>query len=328
MAQEARIGPRIAEGQRFPVDADRPVLQRADQLLGGVHQRPQVAAVVDPRPVGDGDEDFERRVAGARAHPGQRSVDPGDPVVERNHGVGDPEAQIVMGVDAELGLGLEPVAEGGEPVGDLAHEQRAARIGDVDALRAAGLHQPRLFDQLRRRDHVRHHQEPGHVHADLAGVFDVLPGDVGLGAVGGDPHRPRAGLVCIPEVVDGADAGDQQRRQPGVLDDVGRRLDIIQVRMRGEAVIERHPGQPVAVADLDGVDPRGVEGLADIPDPVEPVLVADGVHPVAQGHVLDVDLPGPAPGHRPSSARPAARRSTSRSAVLSAAEVMMSRLPA
>src|SRR5688572_4111596 len=38
MAQEAGVDAGIAERERFPVNANRPILERTDQLLGGVHQ--------------------------------------------------------------------------------------------------------------------------------------------------------------------------------------------------------------------------------------------------------------------------------------------------
>ena len=82
-------------------------------------------------------------------------------------------------------------------------------------MRAVGLHQLGLRGQLGGLGHVAHHQEAGDVHAQLAGGGDVLRGDVGLGAVGGDPHRAHAERVRALEVVDRADAGQQQRGEPG-----------------------------------------------------------------------------------------------------------------
>jgi len=63
-----------------------------------------------------------------------------------------------------------------------------------------------------------HHQEARDVHADLAGGGDVLGGDVGLGAVRRDADRAHAEVVCVFQLGDGADARQQQRGQPGVLD--------------------------------------------------------------------------------------------------------------
>jgi hypothetical protein len=94
--------------------------------------------------------------------------------------------------------------------------------------------------------------------------------------------------------------------------------------MRAEPVVEARALQPVAVSDLDGIDLCPVERPGDLLDVVEPVLVADGVHPVAQGDVLDVEFGGG--GIQGHAGTP--RRATIFSAVFSAAEVMMSRLPA
>ncbi|MNL79965.1 hypothetical protein D3C87_2066920 [compost metagenome] len=76
------------------------------------------------------------------------------------------------------------------------------------------------------------------------------------------------------------------------------------------------------MGDLDGVDLGAIQGASDGLDMVEAILVADGVHPVPQGHVLYIELGrGGIEGH-------VAILSAIFSAVLSAAEVMMSRLPA
>ena len=97
----------------------------------------------------------------------------------------------------------------------------AAGVGDVDAVGAVGLHQLGLLGQLLGGRHVGHHQEAGDVHAELAGGGDVLGGDVGLGAVGGDADRADAEVVGVAELLDGADAGQQQRGQAGPRE-VGR----------------------------------------------------------------------------------------------------------
>ena len=50
------------------VDADWAILKRPDQILGGVHQRHHIAAVLPALAVDRGDEHLERRIARARAH--------------------------------------------------------------------------------------------------------------------------------------------------------------------------------------------------------------------------------------------------------------------
>ena len=132
---------------------------------------------------------LDRAVAGAGAVAGERGVDAGDAFFDGDDGVGDREGEVLVGVDADLGVRVEDVAVGAHPVADAVHGQPAAGVGDVDAVRAVGLHQLGLLGELVGGGHVAHHQEPGDVHAEFAGGGDVLGGDVGLGAVGGDPHR-------------------------------------------------------------------------------------------------------------------------------------------
>src|SRR3546814_20142649 len=67
----------------------------------------------------------------------------------------------------------------------------------------------------------------------------------------------------------------------------GHRPYPLQVVVPAEAVVEAGAGQAVAVRDLDRRHPGLVQGLRDRAHVVESVLVADGVHAVAQGHVLD-----------------------------------------
>ena len=72
----------------------------------------------------------------------------------------------------------------------------AAGVGDVDAVRAVGLHQLGLLRPARRASAMwLIIRKPDDVHAELARGGDVLGGDVGLGAVGGDAHRADAERV-------------------------------------------------------------------------------------------------------------------------------------
>ena len=51
----------------------------------------------------------------------------------------------------------------------------------------------------------------------LAGRAEVLHRDVGLGAVGRDPGDRRADVAGMPQVLDRADAGQQQHRDLRLL---------------------------------------------------------------------------------------------------------------
>ena len=58
--------------------------------------------------------------------------------------------EVLVGVDAELGGRVEDVAVGADPVPDAVHGQPAAGVGDVDAVRAVGLHELGLPGQFGR----------------------------------------------------------------------------------------------------------------------------------------------------------------------------------
>lgn len=226
-----------------------------------------------------------------------------------------------MGVDADLGLRVEHVPVGADPVADAVHGEPTAGVGDVDAVRAVGLHHPGLLGEGPRGRHVGHHQEAGHVHAQLACGGDVLGRHVRLRAVRGDAHRADPEGVGALELGDGADAGQQERGEDGVLDGVRGGFDPLPVGVAAGAVVEAAAGQAVAVGDLDRVHAGPVEGGGDLRHELGGDAVPDGVHAVPEGDVLDVE---PA-GHSVTSE---VVRWAMRSATRRAAEVMMSRLPA
>ena len=127
----------------------------------------------------------------------------------------------------------------------------------------------------------------------------------------GDPHRLRAGGVGRVEILDGADAGQQQHGDLRALHAVGRPpRSTRRSRVRAEPVVEARAGQAVAVADFDGIDARAIERRRDRSTCVHRILVPDGVHAVAQRDVLDVELglPRSCDGARRSAHRPCRQR--------------------
>ena len=227
---------------------------------------------------------------------------------------------------ADFRLGLQRRAERLHPLGVLGRQQRAGGVGHIDAFGAVALHQLGLFDQLLDRSHMRHHQKADRVHAERARRLDMLLRDVGLGAVCRDAHAAGAGLVGVPEVVHGADPRQKKHGDDGVLTLFCDGRDPLAVIVRAEAVVEGRAGDAVAVADLDRVDMCAVERASDVADRFQMVLVTDRVHAVAQRDVLDVELRRVLAGHHAASFGNCF--AAQRSAVVRAAEVMMSRLPA
>ncbi len=170
---------------------------------------------------------------------------------------------------------------------------------------------------------MAHHEEADGVHAECAGRADVFGGDVGFGAVGGDPDHGGAGAMRVYEVVDGADSGQQQRRDPGASDHPRDGFDPFEIGVGAESVVAGRARQSVAVGDLDGVHTRGVERGGDGRRLFGAVLVPHRVHAVAQRDVADVEVVDHVVAPAVSLTWVAMR-----SAVALAAEVMMSRLPA
>ena len=239
--------------------------------------------------VGGGDEHLERCVTGSRTHPGKARVDPHRAGLRGDNRIGHAQGQIVVRMDAALGFRFEHPVIGLETCNHAIHVERPAAVGDIDAMRAIAFHQQRLLGERLGLDHVAHHQESRYVHAQIARDADVLLADVGLGAVGRDPDRAHSHRIGPLEFFGGADTGHQKRCQHRVLDYVGGSLDPVPVGMGAKSVIEGRTVQAIAVRDLDRIHPCLVKRLSDRADAVGAIHMQDGVHPVAQGHVLDVE---------------------------------------
>ncbi len=237
-----------------------------------------------------------------------------------------------MAVEPDLCLAADLGDQRLHPGLRLAEDQRAGRVDHVHALRARVNHDPGLPGQLSGPDPVAEHQEPDGLHAEVAGGGEMLHGDVGLGAVRGDPGHRRPGVPGMPQVVGRAEAGQQQHRDPRAARLLHRRGDQAELVLGREAVVERRAAEPVAVRDLDDLHVRLVQRVHHRADLPLGELVRERVRPVAQRRVGQPDplraaAPGArfqAAGHGALTGRPAASSSPTRAA----AAVMMSRLPA
>ncbi|MNN83267.1 hypothetical protein D3C81_2002900 [compost metagenome] len=110
---------------------------------------------------------------------------------------------------AGMRLWLQHRFQGTETGSDIIHIHRAARIHHVDASCPITLHQLGLAGQIFRRRHMAHHQETHGIHAKLTSIGDMLFGDIGFGTVSGDTHHPRAGIIGILQIVNGANTRQQ-----------------------------------------------------------------------------------------------------------------------
>ncbi len=243
----------------------------------------------------------------------------------RDQRIGDAQRQIVVRVHPFFGRRIERLAECVHPLDDALRQQRSGGVDDVDTVSAVRFHELRLPAQLVGGRHVRHHQEPDDVHAQLAGVSNVLSRDVGLGRMGSDSHRLCARAMSGFQIFDRADARQQQNGDLRALHRARDRVDPVTVAVCAESVCEARTGKPVTVGDFDRIHAGTIEGGRDPRDIAEGILMPDGVHAIAKRDVLDVKFAVSHAIAPPVTADPAVAR---RSPVRSAAEVMMSRLPA
>ena len=145
-------------------------------------------------------------------------------------------------------------------------------------------------------------------------MLDVLLGDVGLGAVRGDPHDACPGTVGVVQVMGSTDTGQQQGGDLRVGDHFGYRLDPFQVGVGTKAVVEAGALQAVTVGHFDGVDLGLVQCAGDVLHVLDRILMADRMAAVTQGDVGDIEFLAGIECHgrvlRPgSSTAPCARRS-------------------
>jgi hypothetical protein len=169
---------------------------------------------------------------------GQRGVDASDAFLHGDHRVGDGQREVLVGVDAQLGGGVQQVAMGTQPLAHAVHHEPATGVGDVHTVRAVAFHQLRLPRELGGLSHMAHHQEAGDIHAQFAGRRDVLRGAVGLRAVGGDPNRADPEPVRALEFLDRADSGEQQGGQSGAGDHLGGGPDPLPVGVAARPVVQ------------------------------------------------------------------------------------------
>ena len=121
-------------------------------------------------------------------------------------------------------------------------------------------------------------------------MADVLLGNVGLGAVGRHADGGDAQLMGHLQMVDGADARQQQRRDFGLLHQRDHGREVFLVAMRREAIVDRSTTQAVAVGDFDQRHAGRIQALGDALHLLQADLVTLGVHAVAQAHVVYGDF--------------------------------------
>ena len=137
---------------------------------------------------------------------------------------------------------------------------------------------------------MTHHQKADGVHAQFTRILNMLGRHVRFGAVGRHTHNARPSLIRIFQVMNRANARQQQRGDLGVLDHVRRRFNPLQVAVRTKAIVKTGTLQTVAVRHLNGIHPRVVQRFGNLAHVFQRILMTNGVHAVAQGHVRDIEF--------------------------------------
>ena len=111
---------------------------------------------------------------------------------------------------------------------------------------------------------MRHHQEADSIQAQLGGFGDVLLGNVGFGTVRGHADTRHAQFFGHQEVVNGADTGQQQGRNFGLLHFGNHCAEIFFVAVGGKTVVEGRAAQSVAVGHFDQRHTSFIEASGDV----------------------------------------------------------------
>ena len=244
-----------------------------------------------------------------------------------------------MPVEADLGVRLQRGAHSTNSGGNVVGKHEARAIGAIDRLRAIVLHEQSLFDQGLDRGHVGHHQEADCVHSELAAKADMLFGHIRLGAMGRDVDAASAAVGGHAQLVERADAGHVQHRNNRILHPRCDCCDVFLVAVQASPVVERGAAETITMRHLQQRDARLVQAGGNVDHLFQRDLVTHRMHPVAQAHVVELDLAAANLGfigHQAASVSgmatgtndPSRILRANISAVCAAAAVMMSRFPA
>ena len=324
--EERGVHPGIAEDQGGFVDDLRFCHQRRDDVLGGVDETEQVDVRAPSGSFERGGQHLGLRVACAGTQTPQRPVDVGGAVLRSGQRIRDPDAEVVVGVEADVCV--DRASQGGDPCTGLLRHHRAGGVDHVDYVGAIGIQLGGLLGQRLGLEFVAHHQKAHDGEALALRPLDWLLGAVGFGAVHRNPHGADAGVDGALKFGEGGDAGHVQGGDVGVFDGADRGADVFGVGGCGLAILDGRRAQSDAVRHLDGRHTGPVESGGDGGDVVGGELVRHAGHAVTQrcvdqGHRLGrIDVGGHC-------AAPVTRFCWAiTSATRVAAAVMMSRLPA
>ena len=245
--QEGRVDARISLRDRGAIHPRHARQHRTDHVVSRGHDPIHVDVGADTQPLEGRGDHLSRCVARSRAESAQRSVDLLRPVLGCQHRVRHSQREVLVTVEADLGLRADLVVQRLDAGLRLTQDQRSRRVDDVYALRSGIDHDARLLGKLCGIDAVREHEEADGLHPEFTCRGEVLERGVRLGAVGRDPRDRRTALVGVLEVVDGSDAGQQKHSNTSTFRLLDRAADESELVGAGEPVVEARAAETVAV---------------------------------------------------------------------------------
>ena len=286
--------------------------------------------MVPAHAVCSGDEHLQRGITGTCPHASQACIDAVAALFHSHNGIGHAQAQVVVGVHAGLCFWLEHILEGAKAITHILHPQSPAGVHDIADGCPIAFHQLGLLCQPLRSLHMAHHQKAHGFHAQVPGILNMLARDIGLSAVSCHTHYTHTGIVGSFQIMNSANARQQQRCELGMLDHAGNRLNPFQIRMSTKAIVEAGALQTVPMRNFDGVHSGFIKCSGNLLDLINAVLMADGMTAISQSDVGNIKFLVRV--HSRLSQADACSAASMRAAMCSAvrrpALVMMSRFPA
>ncbi len=108
--------------------------------------------------------------------------------------------------------------------------------------------------------------------------------------MGGDTDGAHPTVLGHVQMVDRADAGDEQRRDARLFHVRHHGLQVFIILVGWKTVVDRRTAETIAMGHFDERHTGGVERAGDIDHLLERNLVTLGMHAVAQAHVVQRDL--------------------------------------
>ena len=273
MLEETGVHPGVTHDECVAVQQALRGHGRRDHFLCSIGDLEEIDAGFDTDFVEYRDQRLDRRIARTGTEAPDATVDLLGSSTHSLHRVGNPQAEILMAVEAHLRIVAKFGNQRRDPIGNISEHQGACRINDVDALTPGVSHDAGLLGEFLRGDRVAHHQEPDRLESEFAGQPEVLDRHISLGAVGGDPADRSAVVLSLSDVFLGAHTRQHQEGDLGFLGGLGGQFDQLLFRGFGEAVVEARPTEAVAVGHLDHRHACGVQRGNDRTDLIEGELM-------------------------------------------------------